>query len=41
MVLNATLGWWWADPVAALVVCAILVQEGRGALTAERVDECC
>lgn len=41
LVLNALLGWWWADPVAALVVVALLVREGREALSAERVDDCC
>jgi divalent metal cation (Fe/Co/Zn/Cd) transporter len=29
--LNAALGWWWADPVAALGVSAVLVQEAREA----------
>lgn len=29
LVLNATLGWWWADPVAALAIAAIAVREGR------------
>jgi len=29
--LNATLGWWWADPVVALVVAALAVQSGREA----------
>jgi len=28
---NAALGWWWADPVAALVIAAIAVREGRDA----------
>lgn len=28
---NAVLGWWWADPVAALVIAAIAVREGRDA----------
>lgn len=41
LALNALLGWWWADPVAALVVVAILVHEGREALEAEHVDDCC
>jgi divalent metal cation (Fe/Co/Zn/Cd) transporter len=41
LLLNATLGWWWADPIAALVVVALLVREGRDALTAEQVDDCC
>ncbi|HEX2027239.1 MAG TPA: cation transporter [Nitriliruptorales bacterium] len=41
LVLNATLGWWWADPVAALGVAVLLVREGREALSAERLDVCC
>ncbi|KUO21020.1 cation transporter [Streptomyces dysideae] len=31
LVLNATLGWSWADPVAALVIATIAVKEGRDA----------
>ncbi|MGW8555131.1 cation transporter [Streptomyces tubercidicus] len=31
LVLNATLGWSWADPIAALVIAAIAVKEGRNA----------
>ncbi|NGO67209.1 cation transporter [Streptomyces boncukensis] len=38
LVLNATLGWAWADPVAALVIAAIAVKEGREAW---RGDGCC
>lgn len=38
LVLNATLGWSWADPVVALVVAAVAVQEGR---TAWRGEHCC
>jgi divalent metal cation (Fe/Co/Zn/Cd) transporter len=41
LVLNAALGWWWADPVAALGVVALLVREGLDAVTAEHVDDCC
>lgn len=41
LVLNATLGWWWADPFAALVVVVLLVREGREALTARHLDDCC
>ncbi|HLF41661.1 MAG TPA: cation transporter [Acidimicrobiia bacterium] len=41
LVLNAALGWWWADPVAALAVVGFLVGEGVEALRAERVDDCC
>lgn len=32
LALNAALGWWWADPVAALGVVWFLVSEGREAL---------
>lgn len=35
--LNALAGWWWADPVAALVMVPIIGNEGREAL---RGDEC-
>ena len=38
--LNAVLGWWWADPVAALVIAAIAVYEGRLSWRGERCD-CC
>ncbi|WP_326692322.1 MULTISPECIES: cation transporter [unclassified Streptomyces] len=31
LILNATLGWSWADPLAALVIAAIAVKEGRDA----------
>ncbi|MGP3971896.1 cation transporter [Streptomyces sp. 6N223] len=38
LVLNATLGWSWADPLAALVIAAIAVKEGRDAW---RGEGCC
>ena len=31
LVANATLGWSWADPAAALVIAAVAVKEGRDA----------
>ncbi|NEC88027.1 cation transporter [Streptomyces sp. SID12501] len=31
LVLNAILGWSWADPIAALVIAAVAVREGRDA----------
>lgn len=31
LVLNSALGWWWADPVAALVLAGLAVKEGRAA----------
>ena len=36
--LNALLGWWWADPVAALAMVPIIANEGIEAL---RGDTCC
>ena len=38
LVLNAALGWWWADPVAALLLAALAVKEGRAAWCG---DLCC
>ena len=35
---NAVLGWWWADPLAALVIAALAVAEGREAWAG---DICC
>ncbi|WP_084129996.1 cation transporter [Demequina sp. NBRC 110055] len=37
LVLNAALGWWWADPLAALVIAGFAVREG---LEAWRGDGC-
>jgi divalent metal cation (Fe/Co/Zn/Cd) transporter len=31
LLLNASLGWWWADPVVGLVVAGLAVREGREA----------
>jgi len=33
--LNAWLGWWWADPAAALVIAGLAVKEGIEAWTAD------
>jgi divalent metal cation (Fe/Co/Zn/Cd) transporter len=30
LALNASLGWWWADPLAALLVAAAAIHEGVG-----------
>jgi divalent metal cation (Fe/Co/Zn/Cd) transporter len=39
--LNALLGWWWADPVAALLMTPIIAREGVGGLRGEVCcDEC-
>jgi cation diffusion facilitator family transporter len=37
LVLNATLGWWWADPLAALVLVPLIVREG---LEGWKADSC-
>jgi divalent metal cation (Fe/Co/Zn/Cd) transporter len=38
LVLNAALGWWWADPAAALVMVPIVVKEGIDGIKART---CC
>ena len=38
LILNAIFGWWWADPVAALIMVPIIAKEGIGAL---RGETCC
>lgn len=38
LVLNSALSWWWADPLAALVLAGIAVREGREAW---RGEACC
>lgn len=38
LLLNALLGWWWADPVAALIMVPIIAKEGIEAL---RGETCC
>ncbi|WP_109505610.1 cation diffusion facilitator family transporter [Nocardioides speluncae] len=38
LVLNATVGWSWADPVAGLIIAAVAVKEGREAW---RGEGCC
>jgi len=38
LVLNAALGWWWADPVAALIMVPLIAKEGLEALKGE---SCC
>ena len=38
LLLNALVGWWWADPVAALIMVPIIVKEGLEGL---RGETCC
>ncbi len=40
LLLNAILGWWWADPVAALCMVPIIVNEGREALKGKTCSDC-
>jgi divalent metal cation (Fe/Co/Zn/Cd) transporter len=37
---NALAGWWWADPLTALVIAAVAVREGRESWRGEGCD-CC
>ena len=42
LLANAVLGWWWADPAAALVIAAVAVKEGREAWHGDGcADGCC
>jgi divalent metal cation (Fe/Co/Zn/Cd) transporter len=38
LVLNAALGWWWADPAAALIMVPIIAKEG---IDGTRAKACC
>ncbi|OGP92511.1 MAG: hypothetical protein A2Z19_00315 [Deltaproteobacteria bacterium RBG_16_54_18] len=40
LVLNALFGWWWADPVAALIMVPIIAREGFEAWQGEECEEC-
>jgi len=40
--LNMLFGWWWADPVAALLIGALALEAGRRIWTSESLaDTCC
>jgi divalent metal cation (Fe/Co/Zn/Cd) transporter len=36
LLLNATAGWWWADPAAGLVIVYYALREARHTLTTAR-----
>jgi divalent metal cation (Fe/Co/Zn/Cd) transporter len=38
LLLNALVGWWWADPIAALIMVPIIAKEGIEGL---RSETCC
>jgi len=41
LLLNRFFGWWWADPLAALVLVYFIVREGRETLHEARTGETC
>lgn len=41
LLLNALLGWWWADSVTALCMVPVIAREGVEALRGEACDTCC
>lgn len=41
LLLNTTLGWWWADPVAALIMAPIIAKEGVDGVRARVCCDCC
>jgi divalent metal cation (Fe/Co/Zn/Cd) transporter len=40
LLLNALLGWWWADPLAALVMVPLIAKEGRDAIRGKACHDC-
>lgn len=40
LVLNAAFGWWWADPLAALIMVPIIVKEGWEGVRGKHCDDC-
>ncbi|HEY6794001.1 MAG TPA: hypothetical protein VI248_04890 [Kineosporiaceae bacterium] len=40
LLLDTVAGWWWADPVAALVIAAVAVREGAEAWRGEQCADC-
>jgi len=41
LVLNATFGWWWADPAAGLLMIPIVLREGLNGLKGRSCCDCC
>ncbi|MGA9761373.1 MAG: cation transporter [Gaiellaceae bacterium] len=41
LLANALAGWWWADPVAALVIAAVALNEGIESWRSEGAGDCC
>lgn len=40
LLLNAVLGWWWADPVAGLLMVPIIAKEGVDGIRGKACSEC-
>lgn len=40
LLLHSVLGWWWADPVAALVMAPIIAREGVQGVKGESCESC-
>ena len=40
LAFNAVLGWWWADPVAAIVIALLALKEGWEAWEGHECGEC-
>ncbi len=40
LLMHAWLGWWWADPVAALIMTPIIAREGVQGLRGQGCDDC-
>jgi divalent metal cation (Fe/Co/Zn/Cd) transporter len=41
LLLNATLGWWWADPAAALIMVPLIAKEGVDAVKGKACCDSC
>jgi divalent metal cation (Fe/Co/Zn/Cd) transporter len=41
LLLNSTFGWWWADPIAALIMAPIIAKEGYDALSGRTCGGSC
>jgi divalent metal cation (Fe/Co/Zn/Cd) transporter len=38
---NALAGWWWADPITALLIATVALKEGRGRWRGEGCCDAC
>jgi divalent metal cation (Fe/Co/Zn/Cd) transporter len=41
LLLNASLGWWWADPLAALIMVPVIAKEGLDGVRGRACADCC